>query len=208
MPTHYPLKNITMKTMSSPKQKHRRYRLTSYLLILSALLLNGCGEFAYKRGANASDLEMAKKDCKMQNPDSAGLEKCMVDKGWVVQNLGKLEPIDADPVIEASAIPSDRRIENEPGAITAASQKNEKTYVSANLPPPKQVPKKTSSMLDVFKVSSWWKIGSGANDLKTDTEGCVTKLGEAHRPDVQTLSATRGFLLCMKEKEWSGLRSK
>lgn len=207
MPTPYPLKNIVMKTMPS-NQKHCRYHLTSYLLIVFALLLNGCGEFAYKRGANASDLDLAKKDCKMQNSDSAGIEKCMAGKGWVVQNLNKLEPIDADPVIEASAIPSDRRIENEPGAITAAGQKTEGAYVSANLPAPKQVAKKTPNMLDTFKVSSWWKVGSGANELKTDTEDCVTKLGEAHRPDVQTLSATRGFLLCMKDKGWSGLRTK
>jgi hypothetical protein len=50
--------------------------------------------------------------------------------------------------------------------------------------------------------------GSGAASLKADTEACVAKLGEAHRPDSQTQSATRGLLLCMKDKGWSGLRAK
>jgi hypothetical protein len=63
-------------------------------------------------------------------------------------------------------------------------------------------------MLDTFKVSSWWKTGSGADSLKADTEACVAQLGEAHRPNIQTQSATRGLLLCMKEKGWSGLRAK
>lgn len=36
----------------------------------------------------------------------------MADSGWTVQNLGKMDPMDAAPVIEASVIPSDRRIEN------------------------------------------------------------------------------------------------
>jgi len=49
---------------------------------------------------------------------------------------------------------------------------------------------------------------SGAAHLKADTEACVAKLGEAHRPDSQTQSATRGLLLCMKDKGWSGLRAK
>jgi hypothetical protein len=63
-------------------------------------------------------------------------------------------------------------------------------------------------MLDTFKVSSWWKTGSGAASLQTETEACVARLSEAHRPDTQTQMVTRGLLLCMKDKGWSGLRAK
>lgn len=165
------------------------------ILLLAALLLGGCGELAYKRGASSSDLQAAKKSCREKGPDPAAIEQCMADHGWVVQNLSRMDPLDADPVVEASVIPSDRRIENAASAMPGAVQ-------------PATTVKRTPQMTDTFTVSSWWKTGSGAASLKTDTEACVAKLGEAHRPDSQTQSATRGLLLCMKEKGWSGLRAK
>ena len=166
------------------------------ILLLAILLLGGCGgELAYKRGANSSDLEAAKKSCREKGPDPAAIEKCMGDRGWVVQNLNRMEPLDADPVAEASVIPSDRRIENAASAKPGAIQ-------------PTTTVKRTPEMTDTFKVSSWWKIGGGAADLKADTETCEAKLGAAHRLDSQTQLATRGLLLCMKDKGWSGLREK
>ena len=165
------------------------------ILLLLALLLGGCGELAYKRGATASDLEAAKKSCREIRSDPAAVEQCMADRGWVVQNLSRIEPLDTAPVVEASVIPSDRRIDNAASATHGAVQ-------------PATAMKRTPEMTDTFKVSSWWKTGSGAASLNTDTEACVAKLGEAHRPDSQTQSATRGLLLCMKDKGWSGLRAK
>ena len=165
------------------------------ILLLLAVLLGGCGELAYKRGASSNDLGAAKKSCREKGPDPAAVEQCMADRGWVVQNLSRMEPLDADPVVEASAIPSDRKIENTTGATPGTAQ-------------PATAAKRTPEMTDTFKVSSWWKTGSGAATLKADTEACVEKLGEAHRPDNQTQTATRGLLLCMKDKGWSGLRAK
>ncbi len=170
-------------------------RCRSGILLLVALLLSGCGELAYKRGANSSDLEAAKKSCLEKEPDPAAVEKCMANRGWVVHNLSRMEPLDADPVVEASVIPSNRRIENAASATFGATQ-------------PTAAEKRAPKMTDTFKVSSWWKTGSGAASLKADTEACVAKLGDAHLPDSQTLSATRGLLLCMKGKGWSGLRAK
>ncbi|MDP2028876.1 MAG: hypothetical protein Q8K12_04495 [Thiobacillus sp.] len=171
-----------------------KIRCRSGILLLVALL-SGCGELAYKRGANSSDLEAAKKSCLEKEPDTAAVEKCMAHRGWVVHNLSRMEPLDADPVVEASVIPSDRRIENAASATPGATQ-------------PTAAKKRTPEITDTFKVSSWWKTGSGAANLKSDTEACVAKLGDAHLPDSQTLSATRGLLLCMKDKGWSGLRAK
>lgn len=195
-----------MNTMPDPTQTSVFYSGCSLLLV--ALLFSGCGEFAYKRGANAGDLETAKKSCQANAPDSAAVEKCMADNGWVVQNLDKMEPLDADPVVEASVIPSDRRIENaasHPPAKQAAEPPSQ--ALSSSLPATADV-KRDPGMLDTFKVSSWWKAGSSAESLKTDTGECVARLGEAHRPDNQTQTVTRGLLLCMKEKGWSGLRAK
>ena len=177
------------------------------ILVLVALLFSGCGEFAYKRGANSSDWETAKKACREKGPDSAAVEKCIAESGWTVQNLSRMEPLDADPVVNASVIPSNRRIENAAGA-TPGKQGAENTILA--LPDSAQSTtsvKRKTDMLDSFKVSSWWKTGSGAESLQSDTAACVAKLGEAHRPNNETQTASRGLLLCMKEKGWSGLRA-
>ena len=179
------------------------------ILLLATLLLGGCGgELAYKRGANSSDLEAAKKSCREKGPDPAAIEKCMGDRGWVVQNLSRMEPLDADPVVEASVIPSDRRIENAASATPGKPSTVGAVPATPGATQPATTVKRTPEMTDTFKVSSWWKLGGGATDLKADTEACVAKLGEAHRPDSQTQTATRGLLLCMKDKGWSGLRAK
>lgn len=172
-----------------------KFRHCGHVLLLLPLLLAGCGELAYKRGANASDLEATKKSCRQRGLDATSFEKCMADNGWAVQNLSRMEPLDADPVVEASVIPSDRRIENAASAPPGAT-------------PPATAARRAPQLTDPFKVNSWWKTGSAAASLKADTEACVAKLGEAHRPDSQTQSATRGLLLCMKDKGWSGLRAK
>jgi len=176
-------------------------------LMLLALLLSGCGELAYKRGATSGDLETAKKACREKGSDTA-YQRCMADNGWAVQNLGRMEPLDVDPVAEASVIPGDRRIENEPTATPGEQH--------ADLPiafgPPQPAPAAAGKpdMMDTFKVSSWWKAGSGASSLEADTNACVAQLGEAHRPvqTQQTQKATRGLLLCMKAKGWSALHAK
>ena len=167
---------------------------------LATLLFSGCGELAYKRGASSGDLESAKKTCREKGSDAA-YEKCMADSGWTVQNLGRMEPLDADPVIEATVIPSNIRIEN---ATSAAPEKREADGKGSD-----SAPTRKPDMLDTFKVSSWWKAGSGASSLDADTNACVAQLGEAHRPvqTQQTQTATRGLLLCMKEKGWSALRA-
>lgn len=169
-------------------------------ILLLAVLLGGCGEVAYKRGASSSDLQAAKKSCREKGPDPAAVEKCMADRGWVVQNLNRMEPLETDPVVDASAIPSDRQIENETSAAPDAQRAESPAAAAIRKP----------DMLDTFKVSSWWKAGSGADSLKSDMEECVVKLGEAHRPvqTPHTQKATRGLLLCMKEKGWSALRAK
>lgn len=176
-------------------------------LLLLALLFSGCGEFAYKRGATSADLEIAKKACQEKGSDAA-YEKCLADSGWVVQNLGRMEPLDADPVVEASVIPSDRPIENATSAAPGERHADMPTASGSTQPAPATTRK--PDMLDTFKVSSWWKAGSGASSLEVDTNECVTQLGAAHRPvqTQQTQTATRALLLCMRAKGWSALRAK
>lgn len=178
---------------------------TACALLLLASLVSGCGELAYKRGATSGDLESAKKTCREKG--STAYEKCMADSGWVVQNLGRMEPLDVDPVVEASVIPSDRRIENAASAQPRSRQA--KIPIAPGSTQSAPVETRKPDMLDTFRVSSWWKAGSGASNLEADTQACVTQLGEAHRPAQTQLTqmATRGLLLCMKAKGWSALRA-
>jgi hypothetical protein len=173
-------------------------------LIALALLLNGCGELAYKRGASGNDLSSDRAACKSQDPTPAAVEKCLANKGWTVQRLDKLEPIDVDPVIDAAVIPSDQRIENIGGYSGATQHPAGNVAPAAAATPPKKMP----DPLDKFTVSSWWKMGGNANDLEEAMTACATALGEAHAPDTTKQHVTRGLLLCMKEKGWSGLRAK
>jgi hypothetical protein len=183
----------------------------SSILMLVALLFSGCGEFAYKRGASLSDYETAKQACRARSSEPATVEQCMADNGWVVQNLARMAPTDADPVVDISVIPSNQRVEN---AVTATPEKQgaENAAPSAPAAPgsgkPSAAAHKPPDMRDTFKVSSWWKAGSNADNLQADIADCVAKLGEPHRPNNQTQEVTRGLLLCMKEKAWSGLRAK
>lgn len=169
-------------------------------VLLLALPLGGCGEFAYKRGASAGDLEAAKMTCREKGSDAA-YERCLADNGWTVQNLGRMEPLDAAPVIEASVIPSNIRIENATSAAPGRPEAGNRESSPTAAPKP--------DPLDTFKVSSWWKAGSGAGSLAADADACVAQLGEAHRPvqAQQTQTATRGLLQCMKAKGWSALRA-
>ena len=99
------------------------------ILVLVALLFSGCGEFAYKRGANSSELETVKIACGENGPGSAAVEKCMAESGWVVHNLNRMEPLDADPVVDASVISSTHRIETAAGAMPG--KQGSEGYVSA-----------------------------------------------------------------------------
>ena|SRR5450830_791223 len=56
--------------------------------------MNGCGEFAYKQGASARDLENTKKSCLAKSTNQAIVDKCVEDNGWFVQSLGAADPME------------------------------------------------------------------------------------------------------------------
>jgi hypothetical protein len=177
-------------------------RLSTLLAMI--FLISGCGELAYKSGASGNDLANDRAACKSQDPTPASVEKCLTNKGWTVQRLDKLEPTDADPVIEATVIPSNRRIENIGAYPSVAQNPTGNSTPDTTSIPPKKVP----DLLDKFTVNSWWKKGGSANDLQEAMNACAATLGDAHAPDATKQHVTRGLLLCMKEKGWSGLRAK
>jgi len=117
-------------------------------ILLASCLLSGCGEFAYKRGASASDLQEARKACAAQGDNPVITEQCLADKGWTVKPLDKM-----DPLLATAGI-SDNR--------TGKLIQKESTTPEISAEPPKP-----ADSLDSFKISSWWKTGADANALKT-----------------------------------------
>src|SRR5450830_879080 len=158
-------------------------------ILLASCLLSGCGEFAYKRGASASDLQEARKACAAQGDNPVITEQCLADKGWTVKPLDKMDPLLATVGLS----------DNRTGALLS-KETNE-----GSTPEITAEPAKPADPLDSFKISSWWKTGADANALKSGINECVAALGEAHRPAPGSLNATRGLLLCMRTKGWYAL---
>src|ERR1700761_4635392 len=91
-------------------------RATCLPLMLTVLMLGGCGEFAYKTGAGADALAADKAVCQQAGGD---YRACMHDKGWTISNLGgdDAPPAEAD----AAAAPPATRAAPSVAAPMAAS---------------------------------------------------------------------------------------
>ncbi|OYU00566.1 MAG: hypothetical protein CFE40_04600 [Burkholderiales bacterium PBB1] len=184
-------------------------------MVMLALLVSGCGELSYKRGASTQDLEAAKKSCQSAGSEKAA-ERCLEDQGWTVKKLDDVDlfataGVSPDnrnpsafitpefvPVVPAqSAAPAPSAV----AAAAAAGPATDKPVVPPVSPPP------PSSPLDVYTISSWWKMGADREALAADTLDCVATLGPAHKPNETTQQVTRGFVVCMHAKGWKALRA-
>jgi hypothetical protein len=174
--------------------------------LLACLLLSACGEFSYKRGATAADLEKSRDACKANGMSDDAVKKCLEDQGWFVHDLSDMDPV-------AVLMPNeDNRSSGSQGdvaAAAAATMVESGTPASTASTTPAGAPAApVKSMTDKFKVTSWWKRGAGRTELADATNQCVAELGEEHRPDPVTQYTTRGLLICMRKSGWYGLASK
>ncbi len=192
---------------------------------LILVVTTSCGEFAYKRGASAKDLEATKKTCQNAGNEVA-IEKCLEDNGWVVQKLDALGLPDSELFATASVSP-DNRMPNQTvtgnetvskpeaasnetlpksqnAAIGEETSANEATgSIKKEVAPPPKV-----NAFEKYKINSWWKMGGSPDALELSMTVCSEKLDIAHQPDRKTQTFTRGFAACMYEKGWRGLREK
>lgn len=162
------------------------------LWILLTLSLLGCGEIAYKRGAGSEELARAKQNCDKQAKADAYVQ-CMQAQGWQIHKLDEESPLAI--VVEDT----DNR-----GAGDVYVPASSTASVKAGAVPGKASP---PDPMKKFKVSSWWKPGAGQEELKADTAACVSQLGSAHAPDIAAGLATRGLVICLKERGWYGLQA-
>jgi len=183
---------------------------------LMALSMTGCGELSYKRGASAQDLEATRKSCQSAGTEKA-VEKCLEDNGWVVKKLDDIELFATASVTDdnrnlGTSEPAKGADKPAPGTVarspampgTTAAAGSGGAPVASPAPPPAP----PASPLDVYKISSWWKLGAGREAMEADTADCVAQLGSAHKPDNATQQVTRGFVVCMHGKGWKALREK
>jgi hypothetical protein len=166
-----------------------------FVYIIATLVLTACGEFAYKRGASATDLQQAKKECSNASNEALA-ENCMKERGWNVQNLDNMD-------LFATASYTD----SNPNQTPNSKLKEEAKSVAPLNKPDESISKKASNPLDLYTVNSWWKMGANGQNLEVAIQECVTTLGEGHRPNSKTQQVTRGLAICMREKGWRGLKT-
>lgn len=152
-------------------------------------LLAACGEVAYKQGAGADQLAATKQKCTAQTKTS--YDDCMKAEGWVVYKRDDENPLMVVTTVEDNRAPGSPYVA---AATVAAPRKDE---AGKAIPP---------NPMDKLNVSSWWKMGGGAEDLKAATNACLAKLGPAHTPEIEKKLYTRGLVLCLKDHGWSGLQ--
>ena len=189
-------------------------------LIAIATVITACGEFSYKRGANVAQLENTRQSCQAKGNDEA-VKKCMEDSGWMIKKLDSFEIFtEAEPENEeqsevvAAENASELTTENvqKSGVTQAVVADKQQTNIESSTKPnakPSAKPKTKvapSNPLDTFVVSSWWKSGVRPDAFQVDSNMCVEKLGEAHKPIGKTQTVTVGFISCMNEKGWKALK--
>lgn len=181
------------------------------LLWLTTLLISGCGEFSYKRGASVRDLENTKKTC--QSSSEQAMEKCLNAHGWVVKKLDTLEFISGDISKDApddlASVSTSPATETQPAQKTADAAKTlpSDTTPTSTQPSTKQAaaPIAQRDPFETVKISSWWKTGGNDTKFQADIQQCKTQLGVAHTPDMAKQLYTRAFVGCMYSHGWKAL---
>lgn len=187
------------------------------LLLCLSVLLIGCGEFSYKRGATGKDLADTKKLCQSEAlKNEVEVNACLKKNGWTVHQLNDMDLFAVASVTsneqngttnedfptlvrEAKTIV---QTENSVQPTTPATQQTGETKTVA----PTKAVVKSANPLDTYNISSWWKMGSNRASLETDMQSCETELGEAHKPVHKNQTFTLGMIVCMHQKGWKALK--
>jgi len=181
----------------------RIHSIRQITILSLALLCSACGELSYKRGAGPEELATIQKGCRSNSQTPAEYEACMSGNGWVVKNFDEKDPVADIEVSTDNRNPTGTIVHKE--IVAGSTNPTSSTDSAAAI---KSEPAHIASPDDLFKISSWWKIGGNDAGLKQAMNECVASLGEAHKPNVATQQTTRAFLICMKKSGWTGLRSK
>ena len=183
--------------------------MRNFVLIMAISLgLNACGELSYKRGASVAQLENTRKTCQANHTDT-DIEKCMEANGWTIQKLDSFEIVtETSANAEEQNAEKIKNTEHEKSMVSGENTTTTDNPKNAETTKPIKPAKKkaVSNPLEPFVVPSWWKTGVKPDSFKTDSNACVDKLGEAHKPDGKTQTVTFAFIGCMAEKSWRAFK--
>ena len=182
----------------------------------TVILITACGEFSYKRGATVTQLENTRQSCQVKGSAYA-VKKCMEDKGWTIQQLDSFEIFtenepDSEEQKEVVAAENSSESATENVQQTGVTQANDADKPQTDTKPSAKISAKPktktapSNPFDTYVVSSWWKSGVRPDAFQVDSNMCVEKLGEAHKPIGKTQTVTVGFISCMNAKGWKALK--
>lgn len=172
------------------------------LVMLITLSICACGELSYKRGATVSQLENTRKVCQVKNPDN-DIQQCLKENGWSVQKLDSFEILTDFNTDTPEKTVEPTPLETNEVAVQSNQKKSE--VVKQSTGRKKMVATNPS---DTFIVPSWWKTGVKPDSFKVDSNACVEKLGDTHKPEYKTQTVTFAFIGCMSEKGWKAFVKK
>lgn len=169
------------------------------LLATISTIMISCGEFSYKRGGSATDIENAHKACR--GVAESELSQCLEKQGWEVQKF-------EDQELFAVATMEDNRMQDKPRPLSPTAKDSNQMMEAASAEVKKSIPEseKTDPM-QRYKINSWWKFGASDKKMTSDMSECSNTLGDTHLPDMVNQTYTRLFIICMHDKGWQALKA-
>jgi len=180
-------------------------KISTMSAMVMVMLLSGCAEVSFKRGAGVDQLRADRKTCAASDDANA----CLIAKGWSTLDLGsdaespavaEITPTESAAKTEIAVASTPTSIAGAPTVVAAPAPKKDPRDVSNMKATPKALPKDPNALV---MVSSWWKPG-GANP-QAAIDACVMTLGEAHKPDYARNKVTAGLVGCMRKSGWFGV---
>jgi hypothetical protein len=175
-------------------------------LAMTGLALSGCGEVAFKPGGSSEGFAAARQACHQQTTDDAAYRACLDKAGWSVADFGSTEPepaADAAPSGASSPQTATGRAGSAATVSAAPVSATPETPARSTAPVAPSAP--GPDPMSLVSVGSWWKFGSGEQDLHASVDQCVARLGPAHQPPAAVHTVTRALYACLAEHGWHGL---
>ena len=177
----------------------------------AVLVLTGCAEVTFKRGAGPGEMQATEQGCREKTATVEAYKACLNAAGFIYAKPSGDTVLFADDEETAQAAATDTGIatavEEEPASVAsdgAPTVSVEPSGRAGESQPQatKPVAKAPADPLKKVTVASWWKLGGNAGGLEADQASCGTTLGEAHHVAPNARVVTVGMLRCLKTKGW------
>jgi hypothetical protein len=159
------------------------------------VLLNGCAEVTFKRGAGPGEMQATEQACRAQSADVEAYKACLNAAGFVYAKPSG----DAVLFAEQAQVGDGIAVTHAAPTISVAAAGRAGESIPQAAKPTATPP---ADPLQKLTVASWWKLGGTAGGLEADQANCGTTLGEAHQVAPNAKVVTVGMLRCLKGRGW------